>query len=321
MKAQTRKRATVSGAFLVAAGLTLTGCADPADSATGANTRFNLSADQNSIRSEVNPELAAQIPEEIAADGKLTLGSLVTPTPPLVMFADDNSTPIGSEIDLAQLVADKLGLELDIKLTSWDNWPLKLDAGEYEIVHANVGITEERLQKYDFASNRAAYMAFQKASSSDVVVSAVEDLAGLRVSAVAGTNQDKILLSWNADLVAQGLEPMKLYYYVNENDMLLALLSGRIDLMIGPNPAAAYRAENMTDLEIAWRINAGWPNETLVASTMQRGTGLAPVVTAAYNELMAEGTYQEVLERWGLEDEAIPESKTHSLEEYSDVQY
>lgn len=304
------------GGVLLALGLGLGACADPVDPGQGANSRFNLTADQDRIRSEVNPELAAQVPEQVAADGKLTLGTLVTPTPPLVMFADDNSTPIGSEVDIAQLVADKLGLELEIRMTSWDSWPLKLDSGEYEIVHANVGITGERLQKYDFSSNRAAFQAFQVKADTDLVIDEIDDLSGLRIAAAAGTNQERMMLAWNEDFAARGMEPIQLFHYVNENDMLLALLSDRIDLVFGPGPAAAWRAENREDLAVAWRVNAGWPDNTLVASTVQRGTGLAPLITQAYNELMAEGTYHQVLERWGLADEAIPESNTYSLEEY-----
>ncbi|MGP6173419.1 transporter substrate-binding domain-containing protein [Corynebacterium sp. A21] len=311
-----RRRAAALGGFLLAASLTLSACADPVDPANGANARFNLSADQDRIRSQVNPELAALVPEKIAADGQLTLGTLVTPTPPLVMLATDNATPIGSEIDLAQLVADKLGLELEVQMTSWDNWPLKLDSSEYEIVHANVGITEERLQKYDFSSNRAAFQAFQVKADTSLVIDEIDDLSGLRIAAAAGTNQERMMLTWNEDFAARGMEPIHIYHYVNENDMLLAVLSGRIDMTFGPGPAAAWRAENRDDLAVAWRVNAGWPNNTLVASTVQRGNGLGPLVTQAYNELMAEGTYLQVLERWGLEEEAIPESNTYSLEEY-----
>lgn len=304
---------------LVAATTLLGGCADPVP-LNNANSQFNLSPEQNRVRSEVDPELAALVPEEVRADGKLTLGAMVASSPPLTFRADDNTTPIGSEIDIAQLLADKLGLELEIELTSWDNWPLKLDTGEYELVHANVGITAERMKKYDFSSYRAAFMAFQKAADNPTVIDEIDDLSGLRVSASAGTNQEKMLVAWNEDFVTRGMEPIEIYHYVNENDMILALLSGRVDLIFGPGPAAAWRAENRDDLEVAWRVNAGWPKETLVASTTQRGTGLAPVVTAAHNELIAEGTYAEVLDRWGLGDEAVPVSHTYSLEDYHDAE-
>ena len=56
-------------------------------------------------------------------------------------------------------------------------------------------------------------------------------------------------------------------------------------------------------------------------ATTKRGDGLAPLITQAYNELIDEGLYQEALARWNLEEEALPESETHSLEPYTDVEY
>lgn len=315
-----RRWLTVAAVVLTSA-LGLSACADPINVETSENSAFNLSPEQNPVRAEANPELVAAVPDAIAADGMLTVGTLVNPSPPLVMMATDNSTPIGSEVDLARLVADKLGLELDLQLTSWDSWPLQLDGGQYEMVHANIGITEDRLERYDFSTNRAAFIAFQAEAGSGLEIGEPADISGLRLSTVAGTNQERIMLDWNEQLLSEGREPAEIYYYVNENDMLMALLADRIDAIVGPNAVAMFRAANRDDIEIAGQISAGWPDETLVSSTMQRGTGLAPVVTAAYNELMAEGTYLEVLERWGLEDEALPESKTHSLEEYTDVEY
>lgn len=319
-----RAARTLTGVLLAAVtAISLTACQDPIDVDSANAEAFDLSAAQEDRpRAEVNPELAAQVPEEIGADGTLTLGTLVTPTPPLIFFAvDDNSTPIGAEVDLAQLVADKLGLELDVQLTSWDNWPLKLDAGDYDIVHANIGITEERLEKYDFSTNRGAVMAFQKDASTPLEVDSAEDLAGLTVAVTAGTNQEKILLEFSDQLVEQGLEPIEPAYYVNENDSLMAMLSGHIDLMFGPNPSASWREAQMEDIETAWEVNAGWPDETLVATTMRRGTGLAPLITQAYDEVGAEGLYDEVIDRWELQGEALETSETHSLEEYSDVEY
>ncbi|WP_325050033.1 transporter substrate-binding domain-containing protein [Renibacterium salmoninarum] len=58
--------------------------------------------------------------------------------------ATDDNTVIGSEIDLAQLVADKLGLSLDLQVTSWESWPLKTQSGAYNLVFSNVGINDER---------------------------------------------------------------------------------------------------------------------------------------------------------------------------------
>lgn len=294
----------------------LTACADPVDLDAVENTGLNLSPDQNPVRSEVNPEIAAMVPDAISADGALTVGTLVHGAPPLVLLATDNSTPIGAEVDIARLVADKLGLELDLQLTSWDNWPLKVESNEYESMHGNIGVSEERMQKFDFSTYRAAYLGFVQSTDSDLWIEEADDISGLRVSVAAGTNQERVLLAWNEQLEAEGKEPADLYYYTNENDMALAVMSGRVDVMFNHFPGAAYLTNVNEGVKLAGRVSAGWPDETLVGAAMARGSGLAPAYTAALNELIEEGTYQEALDRWGLGDEALPESETFSLENY-----
>jgi len=61
---------------------------------------------------------------------------------------------------------------------------------------------------------------------------------------------------------------------------------------------------------VAGKVNAGWPSETLVAATTLKGNGLAPAITDALNSAIKDGSYAKVLDRWGLSEEALPESTT-----------
>lgn len=64
--------------------------------------------------------------------------------PPLTVFADDNKTLIGSEADIARLVADSLGLELNVVPTSWEDWPLGVTSGKYDAAISNITVTKAR---------------------------------------------------------------------------------------------------------------------------------------------------------------------------------
>jgi polar amino acid transport system substrate-binding protein len=300
--------------------LSLAGCADPdsaaaegagSTAAAGNGVVYNTSPDQDRIRSQKDAGLAAEVPADIAEDGKLTVAS-TGGSVPLSFHATDDKTVIGTEIDLAQLVADKLGLELDLQVTSWENWPLKTESGDYEAVFSNVGINDERLKKFDFASYRAAYMGFEAKKDTDITVQGAADIAGKKIAVGSGTNQEKILLAWNEELEKDGKEPASLQYYSSEADTILALSSGRIDLNLAPYPSTVYRENTRDDLKVAGKVNAGWPTETLVASTTKRGNGLGPVISEAVDALIADGSYAQVLGRWGLEEEAVPESEFFS---------
>ncbi|MDQ0823841.1 ABC-type amino acid transport substrate-binding protein [Arthrobacter sp. B2I5] len=223
-------------------------------------------------------------------------------------------------LDIAQLVADKLGLELDVQVTSWENWPLKTQSGDFEAVFSNVGVNKDRVKLFDFASYRAAYMGFEAKKSATYDIKGADDISGLKVSVGSGTNQEKILLAWNKELESKGKAPATLQYYSSDADTILALSSGRTDLNIAPYPSTVYRENTRDDLKVVGKVNAGWPSETLVAATTLRGNGLAPVISEALNSVIKDGSYGKVLERWSLSEEALPESKTITEENFAATQ-
>ena len=81
-----------------------------------------------------------------------------------------------------------------------------------------------------------------------------------------------------------------------------------------------YRENTRDDLKVVGKVNAGWPSETLVAATSLRGNGLAPVISEALNSAIKDGSYGKILERWGLSEEALPESKTITEENFAATQ-
>ncbi|UVJ39293.1 ABC transporter substrate-binding protein [Arthrobacter sp. CJ23] len=296
----------------------LAGCSDPGASAAGTAPEttaarngvvYNTSPEQNRIRADKDAALAAKVPAAIGRDGKLTVATTAGSIP-LSFHATDDKTPIGVEVDIAQFVADKLGLELDLQVTSWENWPLKTQSGDFEAVFSNVGINAARVKLFDFSSYRAAYMGFEAKKTSSYTVNGADDISGLKVSVGSGTNQEKILLAWNKDLESRGKAPATLQYYSSDADTILALSSGRTDLNIAPYSSVTYRENTRDDLKVVGKVNAGWPSETLVAATTLKGNGLAPAITDALNSAIKDGSYAKVLDRWGLSEEALPESKT-----------
>lgn len=296
----------------------LAACSDPGASAAGASPSasaarngvvYNTSPDQNRIRAQKDSAAAAAVPAAISKDGKLTVATTAGSIP-LSFHATDDKTPIGVEVDIAQLVADKLGLALDVQVTSWENWPLKTQSGDFEAVFSNVGINKDRVKLFDFSSYRAAYMGFEAKKTSNYNIKGADDISGLKVSVGSGTNQEKILLAWNKELEAKGKAPATLQYYSSDADTILALSSGRTDLNIAPYPSVSYRENTRNDLKVVGKVNAGWPSETLVAATTLKGNGLAPAITDALNSAIKDGSYGKVLERWGLSEEAVPEAKT-----------
>jgi polar amino acid transport system substrate-binding protein len=114
---------------------------------------------------------------------------------------------VGTDADLASLVAEALGLKVEFVPVAWDDWPLGLTSGKFDAVISNVTVTEERKQRFDFSSYRQDVLgAYVPLKSPIQSIKEPKDIAGLKVIVGAGTNQEKIVLEWDKQNVAAGLE-------------------------------------------------------------------------------------------------------------------
>ncbi|MBZ9603199.1 ABC transporter substrate-binding protein [Phyllobacterium chamaecytisi] len=275
---------------------------------------FDLSPEQpRRIRAEKEEKIIASVPHsfEFVEANAFTVGIAVD-NPPLAAYATDAQTVVGFDPDLALLVADILGRKLELVPVAWADWPLGLQSRKFDAVISNVGVTEQRKEKFDFSTYRQGVHGFYVKSDSPLIsIKKPKDVAGLRVITSSGTIQEKILLEWDKQNLAKGLKPIELQYYDDEAVSSLALQSGRADAEFNPNPTQAYRAATEGKTKLVGIVNAGWPLIADVAITTRKGSGIANSLTAAINELIASGKYEQLLERWQLTPEAIGESRTN----------
>ncbi|KQQ83541.1 ABC transporter substrate-binding protein [Arthrobacter sp. Leaf137] len=299
--------------------LGLAACADPGATAataptseataTAAGKTFNLSPEQDRFKVDLDQAAAAQVPDAIKADGKLTVVT-TGGTAPLSTFASDNKTLIGSEVDIAYAVGETLGLQVEVLPVAWADWPLGIESAKYEAVLSNVTVTEARKEKFDFATYRNDLLGFYAKSDSDMTeVKEAKDVAGKRVIVGSGTNQEAILVRWDEENKKNGLKPVEFQYYDDDSASGLALQSGRADLTFGPNAGAAYKAAKDGKTKQVGTLEGGWPLKAEIAFTTKKGNGLAVAAQTALNHLIDDGTYAKILDRWGLSSEAIPKSE------------
>ncbi|MEU6813121.1 ABC transporter substrate-binding protein [Streptomyces sp. NPDC046831] len=313
----TLARRTTAAAVGLASALVLAACANPSDGdttevadASGARTKINLSPDQHRVTTARVDSIAAEVPRRIRERGTLEIVDSSGSAAPLTFRATDDKTVIGVEPDLAYLVADVLGLKPHLNPASWENVFVGLDSGKYDVGFSNITVTEERKDKYDFATYREDNLAFEARKGSGLKVTGPEDVAGRTVAVSSGTNQEKLLVEWSRENVRAGREPVDVKYYQDDSDTYLALQSGRIDLYLGPNPTAAYHVATSGRTEIAGTFSGAGPTlQGLIAATTKKDSGLAEPLADALNEVIRNGTYAEVLGRWGLSDEAVAKSE------------
>jgi len=275
--------------------------------ATSAAEQRDTRQNETPIHAPANPAAIAKIPANFTfiEPGTLTVATSATNSPPLSLLASDNVSRIGSDPDIARLLADSLGLKLKLVPASWEDWPLGITAGRYDVAMFNIAVTEERKKKFDFATYRADNHAFSVKSDSKISeINAPADIAGKRIIVASGTNQERILLSWDRQNQAKGLPAVTPIYLTDDASATLSLLSGRADAMFGPHSMAAWKAASRGQTKL---VGSG-PFRAWVAVTTKKGNGLAPALQAAIDGTISGGQYQQVLTRWGEQDEAIAHS-------------
>jgi polar amino acid transport system substrate-binding protein len=275
-------------------------------------TGVSLEANKTPINTAKNPAAVAQLPKDyhFVQPGKFTVAVAALNSPPLTVFADDNKTLLGSEVDIARLVADSLGLELNVVPTSWEDWPLGVTSGKYDAAISNITVTKARKEKFDFATYRKDSLGFYVKSTSPLQsIEKAEDIAGLRIIVGSGTNQEAILLAWNAENLKKGLKPFTPIYTKDDAAQTLALQSGRADAYFGPNVIGAWKAALTGKTRLVGSVDGGWPKAAHIAVTLRKGSGLAEPVQTALNGVIKNGDYDKVLNRWGEGVERLPTSE------------
>lgn len=298
--------------LILAITLALISAVSPAQEVTINGAGVSLEANKKPISTAKNPQAIARLPKDyrFTVPGKFTVAVAALNSPPLTVFADDNKTLLGSEVDIARLVADSLGLELNVVPTSWEDWPLGVASGKYDAAISNITVTKERKEKFDFATYRKDSLGFYVKSTSQIkVIEKAEDIAGLRIIVGSGTNQESILLAWNTENLKKGLKPFTPVYTKDDAAQTLALQSGRADAFFGPNVIGAWKAALTGKTRLVGSVDGGWPKAAHIAVTLKKGGGLVEAVQTALNGAIKNGNYNKVLSRWGENVEQIPSSE------------
>ncbi|MFD5778946.1 ABC transporter substrate-binding protein [Streptomyces sp. NPDC058220] len=324
MPPRRRTRRTTAALLGLVTALSLTAaCGTSADGSTdkvaprGAGKggfQIELGPDQDRISTAEVASIAALVPARIRERGTLEVVNSAGSAPPLTFYATDDKTVIGVEPDIASLVADVLGLKLHYNTVDWANIFVGLDSGKYDAGFSNITVTEERKEKYDFATYRLDNLAFEAKKGAGWKVTGPKDVAGRTIGVSSGTNQEKLLVTWSEQNVKKGLKPTAIKYFQQTTDYYLALGSGRLDAYLGPNPVSAYHAASTGQTEIIGTYSGGGADvQGKIAATTKKDNGLVKALHEALNTLVENGTYAKVLARWGLANEAVPSSELNPV--------
>ena len=278
MKKITR-RSFMAAAGLTVAALALTACGGSSSAASSAAA--SSVASSAAASSEAASAAATELTTVEA--GKLTMATNAA-FPPYEMTTDAGEFE-GIDIETAQAIADKLGLELQIDDMDFDAALLSVQQGKADIVMAGVTVTDERKAVMDFSDSYATgIQSIIVPEGSDIA--SPDDLAGKMIGTQRGTTGyiycsddfgDENVVAYDDGLTA-----------------VQALNNGQVDAVVIDNaPAKEFVAAN-PGLVI---LDTSYAEEDY-AIGMAKGSSLEDAVNAVLEELKADGTLQSIVDKY-----------------------
>lgn len=222
-------------------------------------------------------------------EGKLIMSTNAA-FPPYEM-TDDSGNYVGIDVEVAQAIADKLGLELVIDNMEFTAALEAAQKGKSDMVMAGVTVTDERLLVMDFSDSYATGIQVVIVPEGSDITS-IEDLEGKMIGTQMGTT-GFIYASDTPENGGYGEDHV--VAYDNGITAVQALMNGQIDCVIIDNAPAQAFVESNPGLKI---LDTEWLTEDYAIGFAKGNEELQTAVNDALAELIADGTVQSIVDKY-----------------------
>lgn len=223
-------------------------------------------------------------------EGVLTMGTNAA-FPPYEYYEGDKI--VGIDADIAQAIADKLGLTLAIEDMEFDSIITAIQGGKVDMGLAGMTVTDERKESVAFSDGYATGVQVVIVAEGSPITS-VDDLFAEGNNYSIGVQRNTtgdLYTTW--DLEDEGLATID--RYSKGADAVMALKAGKVDCVVIDNePAKSFIAEN-EGLKI---LDTKYIEETYAIAMKKDNTELNDKINAALKELIADGTVQSIIDKY-----------------------
>jgi polar amino acid transport system substrate-binding protein len=255
---------------------------------------------------------AGQVPDaELIFPGKLIICSDL-PYPPQEFF-DAQGNAIGSDVEIGQEIATRLGLTPEIQNSVFDTIIAALTGGKCDIIISAQNITSDRTKQVDMIPFYQAGQSFVVAKGNPAGIKAQTDLCGKKIAAETGTTEVDYLKG-TGDYKGQGLSAactsagnaaINTKAFGKDSDALLALQSGQVDAYFADSPVAGYYTVQHPDQFELSGVTLGVALEGISVAKDDAHKDLRDAVQQTLIAMITDGKYLEILKKYGDDPGAI----------------
>ena len=235
----------------------------------------------------------AQSGDNTSASQEATKDTLVMATnaafPPYEYY--DGDEMVGIDVEMAQAVADKLGMELQIEDMDFSSIITAVQSGKVDIGVAGMTVTEDRLQNVDFSESYATGIQVVIVTE-DSDIASIDDMYGKQIGVQESTTGH---IYCACPVEEGGFGEENVTAYTTGANAVEALKTGKIQCVVIDNePAKAFVAANegLKILETEFAV------EDYAIAISKENTELKDAINGALAELKADGTLDGIIAKY-----------------------
>ncbi len=240
-------------------------------------------------------------PKRIAAAGKINFCSDMTSPP--IEFLTPATKPEGSDIDIGNAIAQRLGVQ-----AVWHNIPFKglipaLLAQQCDVVISQLFDKPARRKVIDMVDYMDSSEALLVRAGNPKKIHSLADLSGMKVAVENGTTIQSLIQAQNKKFGAAGKKPAELIVFPADTNALQALQIGQVDAYGTTLETGAYY---MSKAPKTFDVGGAPFHRILTGIGMRKNDpGMKAAMQAAVDSMKKDGTLVAILKKWGIGGDAL----------------
>ena len=226
----------------------------------------------------------------VVEEGKLHMSTNAS-FPPYEMTTDDGGFE-GIDVEVAGVIAEKLGLELVVDDMGFDAALTAVQNGQSDIAMAGITVTEDRLEVMDFSESYATGVQVVIVRE-DSPIQTLDDLNNAEMIGCQAATTGYIYASDTPENGGYGEEHVTAYE--NGSLAVMALMANQIDAVIIDNEPAKSYVEANEGLKI---LDTPWAEEEYAIGVAKGNSDLLSAINAVMDELKTDGTFQSIVDKY-----------------------
>lgn len=294
----TRLSALAATALLT---VSLTSCAaDPEQSQGG------TSSDDTVKKQKLDKELQDQLPAKIRDSGTVVAANTGS-FPPYTIVGSKDEDMDGAVGDLSIAIGEILGIKIQHKTV--DGLPgllTGMQAKRYDLSLGPVGDFKERQAQATFVDYVQEYVVFAVKKGNPEKINDLASSCGTRIAVQAGGSAEEVIKTQAASCEKDGKPTLKVLSYKDQPSSILAVQSGRADAFFSSQaPLTYFVKQSKGKLELAGVDKENGFEDLFQGAIVPKDSELGDVLLSAMEELFENGTYEQIMDKWGIEANKI----------------